>query len=72
MARFVVVDQKDNDCFSTECDTMEQAIMEADNQWGLLTNAEKKSRIAFYILESVNPDEEAVDHFDGNIVKNYK
>ena len=25
----------------------------------------------FYVLESVNPDEDAVNHFDGDIIKSW-
>lgn len=65
--KYVVVDIKDGDIFSTEMENASEAIKEAKRQWGYLTNRERKNR-TFYVLESVNPDEDAEDHFDGNVI----
>lgn len=69
--RYVVVDTKDGDMFTSECGTLEEATAEAEKQFACLTEADKKKRAAFYVLESVNPDEEAEDHLDGEIVKRF-
>ena len=39
---------------------------------GHLTKCDQKRRTAFYVLGSVNPDEDAPDHYDGDIVKRWK
>lgn len=55
------------DEFDKEFDVLEDAVEEAKNQWDHLTYAEQKKRTV-YVLESVNPDEDAENHFDGNYV----
>ena len=55
-----------------EFNNKEEAIEYADYIWRLLTETEKKKCEAFYVLESVNPDEEAENHYDGDWVKIYK
>jgi len=66
--KYIVSDEPRNytsgDIFNDEFDTLDQAISAADNQWSHLTFNEKKAR-TIYVLESINPDEEAPDHFDG-------
>ena len=51
--------------------TLEEAIKEADKQFSYLTDADKRNRTSFYVLESIDPDEESERHFDGDIVKQY-
>jgi hypothetical protein len=41
-------------------------------QWGQLTEHDQQHRTAFYVLESINPDEDAPDHYDGEIIKRWK
>lgn len=55
------------DEFDKEFDVLEDAIEEAKNQWDHLTYTEQKKRTIF-VMESVNPDPDADDHFDGNPV----
>lgn len=55
------------DHFEEEYETLEEAIENAERQWGHLTDLDKKKRTV-YVLESINPDEEAQDHFDGDIL----
>ena len=70
--RYLVIDQRKYDEFVEEFDTKEEAIAFADNEWKGMVKADQDSTVAFYILESVNPDPESVDHFDGDFVKIYK
>ena len=68
--KYIVIDEQRNGCgdtFTKEFEKKEDAIKEAKDQWYYLTASEKKKRIV-YALESVNPDEDAPDHFDGNYV----
>lgn len=69
--KYIIIDSKNGDMFTEEFETREEAINAADRAWTYLTEKDKKRREAFYVLESVNPDPEAVDHYDGNLVKNY-
>lgn len=68
--KYIVFDEMKNgtgDIFSTEHETKAEAIEAAQRQWEHLTFREQRQRNV-YVLESVNPDEEAEDHFDGNTV----
>lgn len=69
--KYVVMDYANGDLFTTECETLEKAISEADKQWGYLTRREKQQR-DFFILLSENPDEDAENHLSGDVVKAYK
>ncbi len=69
--KYIVMDQTKTDLFNTECATLAEAIKEADKQFSYLTDADKKKRTAFYVLESVDPDEDSERHFDGDIIKQY-
>ena len=53
--RYVVVDEKRGDVFTSEHSRLEDAIKHARYHGG-------------YVLESINPDEDAIDHMDGNVV----
>lgn len=69
--KYVVVDATKTDWFTSEFDNKKDAIKEADYQFDRLTEFDKKKRESFYVLESANPDEDADNHFDGNVVKQY-
>ena len=67
--RFILIDQILNgDMFNKEFETKEEAIKKASSEWESLSDSDKKRRESFYVIESINPDEEAEDHFDGDIV----
>lgn len=70
--KYVIIDNKNGDLFSTEHETKEQALACAEEKWSHLTEKEKKDRESFFVLESENPDEEAENHFDGDVIKKYK
>lgn len=71
--RYLVIDQNTKyDEFVEEFNTKEEAITFADNEWKGMVKADRDKRVAFYILESVDPDPESDDHFDGDFVKIYK
>lgn len=69
--KYILIDVKNGDMFDKEFSTREEAIKQADIEWNHLSKADKEHTEAFYILESVNPDEDAENHYDGNIVKDY-
>ena len=72
--KYIIFDERDNGNYLTEeYDNKEEAIREADKEWDkYTTDEEKRHTVAFYVLESANPDEDATNHFDGNPVKEYK
>lgn len=70
--KYIVMEEKAHDTFTKEFETAEEAIKEAKSDWEWLTDYDRKHYTAFYVLESVNPDEDAQDHFDGNIIKSFK
>ena len=70
--KYIIMDFKDGGFFSDEFSTKEEALQEAEEQWKQLTEYDQRHRKAFYVLENINPDEDASDHYDGNIVKRWK
>ena len=72
IAKYIIMDYSNGDLFTTEFDELNEAIIEADYQWDCLTDKEKNNREEFFILRTVNPDEEAENHLDGDIVKRWK
>lgn len=66
--KYIVIDRVKYDEFVREFDSKEDAIKWAKGDWDYMCAADKKCRDEYYVLESVNPDEEAEDHFDGNVV----
>lgn len=69
--KYTLIDYRGGDLFTKEFSSMEEAINVGENDWSHLTSQEKNKCIDFYILESVNPDEWAEDHFDGDIIKRW-
>ena len=72
--KYIIWDErKDGQTFAEEYGSKEEAIRIADLYWNRYrTDGEKKKTLAFYVIESENPDEDADNHFDGNPVKVYK
>ncbi len=58
--KYIVMNDDGNDIYNDEFDNREDAIK----------RAEYRSRYEddIIVLESVNPDEDAADHFDGNLI----
>lgn len=54
------------DTYVDEFTTAKEAIKAGKNEWSHLSDYDRKKHKEFYVLESVNPDEDAEDHFDGN------
>jgi len=66
--KYIIIHSKDGDDFTKEYDDKAQSIEQAMFDWSCLTEHDKKHTTAFYVLEIVNPDEGAINHFDGNVV----
>lgn len=69
--KYIIIDDCKQDIYTSEYNTLEEAINAADKEYARLTEADKKRRISFLVLESDNPDPEAADHLDGFIKKEY-
>ena len=67
MKYIVIENHKDGtgDWITSEFDSKQDAIRLAEIQYNYLTAKEKAKRDVI-VLESVNPDEDAENHFDGN------
>lgn len=55
-----------------EFNTFEEAEKFADEEYNHLCDNDKKNNEYFIILKSANPDKEAENHYDGDVVKDYK
>ena len=51
---------------------LEDAMEYAEYSWNCMSDSDKIRTTAYYLLESVNPDEESDDHYDGDIIKRWK
>lgn len=68
--KYIVIDSPRNgvgDEWTKEYNMLGEAVGAAKSQWDYLTGMEKKQRYVF-VLESINPDEDAENHFDGDVV----
>lgn len=55
-----------------EFEILEDAMEYAEHSWNCMSDNDKKYTTAYYVLESVNPDEESDNHYDGDIIKRWK
>lgn len=69
---YILIDVVDGDMFTKEFDNLKEAMRVSENEWEHLSDHDKKRREAFYLLESANPDEDAENHFDGDVVREWK
>ena len=58
--------------FTEEYEDKEEAVQEADIIWEGLADDEKEQIVSLFVLESENPDINAINHFDGDEIKRYK
>lgn len=70
--KYILIDTVNGDMFNEEFDSKDEALKAADSEWNHLSEYDKNRRDEFYVLESVNPDEDAENHFDGDVIKTYK
>lgn len=70
--KYLVIREQRNDAYVDEFETKEEAIAFADEEWRSMCEQDKNSTSNFYVLESINPDEDADNHFDGNPIKEWK
>ena len=71
--KYIIFDErKDLQLFTEEFEDRDEAIKTAKSDWDRRTAYDKKNTKAYYVLESVNPDEDADDHYDGNPILTLK
>lgn len=70
--RYIVINERKNDFFTEEFESKDEAINSAKYDWNRRTEHDKKYTERFYVLESVNSDVDAEDHFDGDIICTFK
>ena len=70
--KYIVMDYRDGDLFTEEFDNVAEAVMSADWDWSRLSEQDKALRTEFFVLESANPDVDAENHLDGDIVRRWK
>ena len=72
--KYIIWDERENDkVYPEEYDNKEEAIRVANTWWkNWITDEDKKHIVAFYVIESENPDRDAPNHYNGNEIKRYK
>ena len=70
--KYVIIDDCGTDLYTEEFNDKEKAVNQAICKWNRLSDHDKNRRMAFFVLESVNPDEEAEDHLDGTPILTLK
>ena len=70
---YILVDDCGTDEFVKEFESQEEAIKAGEDEYYhiSLDKTDLKRRKAFYLLKSVNPDPEAENHFDGEVIKKW-
>lgn len=70
--KYIVMDYRGGELFTEEFDSVEEAVQSADWAWCGLSEKDKARRTEFFVLESANPDVDAENHLDGDIVRRWK
>lgn len=68
---YLVISGKMGSEWIDEYETKKAAIDAANYEYNHMCKGDKESTDYMYILKSVNPDEDAPNHYDGDIVKIY-
>lgn len=69
---YIYITGKKGSEWPEEFETLEEAEKFATYEFNYMTEADKEALEYAYILKSVNPDTEAPNHYDGDIIKIYK
>ena len=70
--KYLVIENKKCDEFVHEFDSREEAIKYAKDDFEHMHKLDQKSCRQYYVLESINPDEDSENHYDGNIILSLK
>lgn len=70
--KYIIIDQiKNGDMFTVEKDTKQEAIVKAAAMYNALSEHDRRRRSDFFILKSINPNEDAPNHFDGEEIQRW-
>ena len=69
--KYIVIEGKNGDLFTKEFATEAEALEAAERDWNALSDYDKEHCDEFTVIESANPDEDAPDHLDGNVIKEF-
>lgn len=67
-----IADTIDAEIWSDNYTTPEYAITELRDEWERMPAHDRRKTNAAYVLETVNPDPDAPDHFDGDVIYRIK
>lgn len=70
--KYIAIFQEQNDEFTKEFETEAEAVNHLKKEYEHLSEYDKNRYKAVYVLKSINPDEYAVNHYDGDIVYKIK
>lgn len=70
--KYIIIDDCSTDLYTEEFNDKEKAVNQAKAEWDRLSDYDKSKRTAFYVIESVNSDEDAEDHLDGTPILTLK
>lgn len=70
--KYIIIDDCKDMLFTHYFNTCYEAIREGNKIFEALTKTDRNRRKAFFLLKTVNPDKEAENHFDGEILKFWK
>ena len=70
--KYVVMDVRKTDLFVNEFNNKVEAIKYAKDDFEHMHKLDQKSCRQYYVLESINPDEDSENHYDGNIILSLK
>lgn len=66
---YIVYDQiRNGDLYTGEFSDLDSAIRYAEREWSLMSDHDQGRRECYGVLRSANPDPDAVDHMDGELV----
>ncbi|WP_026659231.1 hypothetical protein [Butyrivibrio sp. AC2005] len=71
--KYIGIDCKNTgELFVQEFGTKKEAISVAKKAWNALAEFQKSIRDNFYVIESIDPDEESKRHLDGDLIIAFK
>lgn len=65
--KYIYIYGTKHDEYTVESNNCDELIKQCKSEWNHLSSHDKQRSYA-YVLESINPDEDADNHFDGDIV----
>ena len=72
MSKYVLIERTGNEQVTTEYDDKFEALSDLRSEWLQMSRTDQDKVTDFYVLESVNPDENADNHLDGDFVERLK